>query len=155
YPLAEQVAREWQRDAELRSVRATWQNAGPAELRQGKNSWAFYFVSPSSKTGAKMLGYIVSVNEGRAEGVKAGEVTSNDQSLSFVDWKVDSPQALRVFLENGGQDFLARHAQADAHAILKGTDSGQQPVWEVTLLDKQTKDTLSLQLDAATGQVKR
>ncbi|MBI2865007.1 MAG: hypothetical protein HYX94_10655 [Chloroflexi bacterium] len=166
YPLAEQAAREWRRDAELRSVRATWHNPNPAELREGKTAWAFYFVSPPGRgltqpegwvprRGGKLMGYIVTVSEGKAQGIREGEFPSDGQSLTFVDWKVDSPQALRFFLENGGQDFLAGHAQADAHAILQGAEGGQPPTWELTLLDKQTKTALSLQLDASTGKVRR
>ncbi len=155
YPLAERVARKWKLDAELRSVRSTWQNPTPAQLREGKVSWAFYFVSPSSTRGGKVSGYIVSVSGGEAEGVREGQFAATAKSLIFVDWKVDSPQALKVFLDNGGQDFLASHAQADIHAILQTAEGAESPIWEMTALDRQTKATMSLQVDASSGTARR
>ena len=151
YPLAERVARKWKQDAELRSIRTSWRNPTPAQLRAGKASWAYYFVSPSSKRDNKLAGYIVTVSEGEAQGVKEDQFAASAKSLIFVDWKVDSAQALKVFLENGGQDFLAGHAQADIHTILYTFEGTQSAVWEVSALDRETKAAMSLRVNATSG----
>lgn len=152
YTLAERVAQKWKMDAELRSVRATWQSPTQGQLREGKVAWAFYFASKSSKSGNRVAGYIVSVSEKEAKVVREEPAGATTKPIVFVDWKVDSAQALRAFLDNGGADFLASHAAADVHSILHNAEGTESLVWEITALDRETKAMIGLRIDAASGK---
>jgi len=141
------AAKEWRDDAYLLSATAAWGQAREKGLREGKTSWAFYFLSPLARQ--------IQVFSVTAEGV-AGTRTMDALSVpSGVDpsrWQMDSPEVTKVFLDQGGRDFLARHPGAAVHLQLAAQEDGRL-VWMASGLSSQDKSTFSLEIDATTGEV--
>ena len=147
YPLAEGAAKDWRDDAYLLSATAAWSQATEKGLREGKTSWAFYFLSPLARQ--------IRVFSVTAEGV-AGTRTMDALSVpSGIDpsrWQVDNPEVIRLFLEQGGQGFMEQHPDASLHLRLAADEDGRL-VWMASSLSSGSKENLSVKIDAQTGEV--
>jgi hypothetical protein len=149
HELAEKVARAWKGDAVLTSASCAWTNPTEAELLEGKMAWGFNFVSPSS---AEVQ--TISVFKGRAGALKTDRAISIPNALSVVGWKVDSPKALSIFLDNGGRDFLvAGHPDTNVHMHLSTRAENERLLWTVSALSAASGSYISVQVDATSGQV--
>jgi hypothetical protein len=155
YRAAANAAVSWKSDARLVSVSASWHAPQPDVLARGKSSWAFFFASPAPQPGGQTATYIVSVAEGRAEGVRESIMPGEFRQLAFLDWKVDSPKALELFLNNGGLDFLRRYQNADVQARLYMPTEGNVPLWSVTAVDREAKVSSVVRVDATTGALRK
>ena len=150
YPLAQEVALAWQPDAQLTSVTSSWSNVSVDELARGKTTWAFYFLSPSARQAA-----IISVVGRKATVVQTQRVTKIPALLDATGWRVDSPLAIRNFLDNGGYVFLQEHPDADVHLRLVTQAANQTLLWMAVGLSAADQATIVVQIDAVTGQVKQ
>jgi len=149
YPLAEGAARGWQPDAELSNASSSWDSgATPQELVEGKTTWGFHFVSPSASQFC-----IVSVLGEEARVIESGSVPRVPVLLGLGDWQVDSPQALSIFLDNGGRDFLAAHADADVHLHLLTRIENETLLWLATGLSPNDGVAHTVSINAVTGAV--
>jgi hypothetical protein len=149
YPLAEEVAGAWQPDAELSSASSSWRGGvTPQELLEGKTTWGFHFISPSASQFC-----IVSVVGDDARVVEKGSIPRLPILLALADWRIDSPQALSIFLDQGGRDFLAAHAGADVHLHLLTRIENEALIWLVTGLVDDDGVAHIVSINAVTGAV--
>jgi hypothetical protein len=149
YPLAEEAARAWQPDAQLSSASSSWgSGTPPQELLEGRTTWGFHFVSPSTSQFC-----IVSVVGEGARVVESDGIPQVPVLLAVADWHVDSPQALSIFLDNGGRDFLAAHASADTHLHLLNSVENETLLWLATGLAADDGVAHTVSIDAVTGAV--
>lgn len=147
YPLAEGEAKEWRDDAYLLSATAAWSQVTEKGLREGKTSWAFYFLSPL----ARQIRVFSVTAEGVA-GTRTMDALSVPSGADLSRWQADSPEVIKIFLDQGGRDFLARHPGAAVHVRLAAQGDGRL-VWMASGLSSQDKSTFSLEIDATTGEV--
>ena len=149
YDLAEKVAQDWKGDAVPSSASCAWTNPTEAELLEGKMAWGFNFISPSS---AEVQ--TISVFKGRAGALKTDRVEDIPKTLSVVGWKVDSPQAMSIFLDNGGRDFLiAGHPDTNVHMHLSARADAGRLLWTVSALSATSGTYISVQVDATSSDM--
>jgi len=148
YPQAEKVAKEWQSDARLSSATAAWSRATVAELTTGRTAWGFSFVSPSAGETA-----IVTVVGQQVEQVQVQQVSKVPELLDVAGWQVDSPLAVRTFLEQGGEGFLRDHPDSEIHLRLSTRAEEGTIFWLAVGLSADGQSSAFLQIDAITGRV--
>lgn len=148
YPRAEKVAREWQSDARLSGATAAWNQPTVAELTTGRTAWGFSFASPSVKETA-----IVTVIGQQAELVRVQQASKVPELLDVAGWQVDSPQAIGIFLDHGGEGFLRDHPQSEIHLRLSTRAEEGTISWLVIGLSADGQSSAYLQIDAITGRV--
>lgn len=148
YPRAEKVAREWRGDARLSSATAAWSQPTVAELATGRTAWGFSFVSPSAEETA-----IVTVIGQQAERVQVQRASKVPELLDAVGWRVDSPQAMRMFLDHGGEGFLRDHPESEIHLRLSTRAEEGTILWLAVGLSADGQSSAFLQIDAITGRV--
>jgi hypothetical protein len=115
---------------------------------EGKTTWGFHFVSPSTSQFC-----IVSVMGEEARVIDSGSIPSVPVLLELSDWHVDSPQALSIFLDNGGRDFLAAHADTDVHLHLLARVENETLLWLATGLSPDDRVAHTVPINAVTGAV--
>lgn len=147
YPLAERAAKGWQEDAYLLSATAAWSQATEKGLREGKTSWAFYFLSPLARQIR-----VFSVTTEEVAGTRTMDALSIPSGIDPSRWQVDSPEVIRLFLERGGQGFLDQHPDGGLHLRLAADEDGRL-VWMASSLSSGSKESLSVKIDAQTGEV--
>ena len=148
YPQAEKVAKEWQSDARLSSATAAWSRPTVADLTTGRTAWGFSFVSPSAGETA-----IVTVVGQQAERVQVQRASKIPELLDVAGWQVDSPQAVRMFLDNGGEGFLRDHPDSEIHLRLSTRAKEGTIFWLAVGLSADGQSSAFLQVDAITGRV--
>lgn len=138
YQAAQEVARAWQMDARLASLSAQWR---PIRGRwPAQTVWMAQFYSPAAGRMA-----VVVAERGRARLIQEMASPYPLPTLAEERWRVDSPQALSVWWENGGEDFLARHTEVEVTARLKPFGSGDdRPVWTITAVAGNQVHTVTL-----------
>lgn len=141
YPRAEQFAKTWQSDAVLSSVSAGWNLARLSDLAQPTN-WTFQFFSASTQ---KI--YVVSVNESQVSVVREGLSPYPLSPISVNNWKMDSDEALNLWLNRGGHTFLEAYPQNDISIRLR--PSSDCPMeWVVVGLSRSDEHVQMTRLDA-------
>jgi len=149
YPLAREAAKAWQPDAQLSNATSAWgSGATPQELLAGKTTWGFHFVSPATSQLC-----IVSVVGEEAHVIKSDHLPRLPVLLEVAGWNIDSPQALSIFLDHGGRDFLAAHADADVHLRLLTSVENGTLLWLAVGLAANDGLTHTVSIDAVTGAV--
>jgi hypothetical protein len=148
YPQAEKVAKEWRDDARLSSATAAWSRPTVAELTTGQTAWGFSFVSPSAGETA-----IVTVVGQQAERVQVQRVSKVPELLDVAGWQVDSPLAIRTFLDHGGEGFLRDHPDSEIHLRLSTRAEDGTIFWLAVGLSADGQSSAFLQIDAITGLV--
>ena len=148
YPQAEKVAKEWRGDARLSSATAAWSRPTVAELTAGRTAWGFSFVSPSAEETA-----IVTVVGQQAERVQVQPVSKVPELLDVAGWQVDSPQAIGMFLDQGGEGFLRDHPESEIHLRLSTRADEGTISWLAIGLSADGQTSSFLQIDAITGRV--
>ena len=148
YALALSEARNWQDDAQLVSATASWANVGSEEQLAEDVAWGFTFLS-----GQSAETQILSVTRVGAERVREMRSTSAMRAADVASWQVDSPQALALFLEHGGRDFLNQHPGATISLRLGPEEESSRLVWLAMGIQSADKSTMVLEVDASTGEV--
>lgn len=147
YPLAEGAAKAWRDDAYLLSGTAAWSQTAEKALQEGKTSWAFYFLSPLARQIR-----VFSVTAEEVAGIRTMDALSVPSGVDLSRWQMDSPQVIKIFLDQGGRDFLTRHPGAAVHLRLAAQEDGRL-VWMASGLSSQNESSFSLEVDATTGEV--
>jgi len=147
YPLAEGAAKEWRDDAYLLSATAAWSQNTEKGLREGKTSWAFYFLSPLARQIR-----VFSVTPEEVAGTRTMDALSIPSGIDLSRWQVDSPEVIRLFLKGGGQGFLDQHPDASLHLRLAADEEGRL-VWMASSLSSGSTESLSVVIDTQTGEV--
>jgi hypothetical protein len=63
-----------------------------------------------------------------------------------------SDDLLLIFMAYGGEDFVCEHTRADLHLRLARQD-GDRPVWYLSAVDPETRQSLVVGVDALSRQV--
>lgn len=148
YPQAEALAREWQGDAQLIGVVATWVRPTENDLVLKKPTWAFYFHS--QEAGGMFL---VTADESGMQGAPDTTAGFAPVPIALGDWKVDSSEALVTFLESGGREFMNEQFVTTAQLRLSASLSPGKVVWMVAALSSTRRTAMSVLIDATTGTV--
>jgi hypothetical protein len=144
YPRAAQAARDWQPDAALVSVAATWPFASLDNFSRPVD-WTFQFYSPA--TGRV---YVINVDQ---ESVTPIHETLSPYSLARIEgdnWQVDSYQAVNAWLNRGGGAFLKRHAVVDVSIRLSRPPEGALE-WTIVGVDESGQAVHTERVDAYEG----
>jgi hypothetical protein len=151
YARVEGLAQEWQRDAALAAVTASWHDATLETLR-GAPVWSFQFYSPT-----RQQVYVTTLVEGEAKGVRSTLVPYPLAAIPRDEWAVDTDRALEIWLDNGGAQLLAENpGRVELRLQLRVTDAdegGSRLLWTVTGFVFETNRFRSLRIDATSGQV--
>lgn len=148
--VAKEKAQTWQPDAVLYRASATWLQSNDIEaLNSGASAWDFTFYSPAARTIAS-----TSVADNVPNAIVAGQ---NEVALNPLDivggWKIDSAEAVRILMEQGGREFAAREG-VTAMVMTMTTDNGNGRLeWLVGLFSPQNDNSLTVRLDATSGDV--
>jgi hypothetical protein len=143
-------AETWQSDAVLYKASATWmQGVDAGSLNSGASAWDFTYYSPGSQALASM-----SVADNVTGAVAPGAENVDLSPLNVVGgWKVDSPEAVRILMEQGGRDFLAREGITAMVMTLTTENGNGRLEWLVSLFAPQTENSFSVRLDATSGDI--
>ncbi|MFQ5434699.1 MAG: hypothetical protein ACE5FD_07465 [Anaerolineae bacterium] len=149
YQQALSVAQNWQPDAQLSRVTASWQPQNKINingLKDGRANWAFTFYSPTTHQTS-----IIAVNGNQAHQSRFDHPIHPPSLIHLDQWIIDSPVAIQTFLTYGGQEFLQNSPQASIH--LKLAVNEQQTVeWQIIGVTNPTNSILFF-LNATTGIV--
>jgi hypothetical protein len=118
-----QAAKEWQPDAGLVSVAASWPFATLDDLSSPVD-WTFTFYSPGTQRV-----YVLNVHSEQSMLIRE---TLSPYPLVVVAsdmWQVDSHQALNAWLNGGGGEFLGGYPVVDVSVRLRVDDG--RAVWAV------------------------
>ena len=151
YAAAQNQALEWQPDAQLLTAQATWPQGATADyLQQGKESWGFTFYAPAAERIA-----VFSVVDDSVKLVTEGDHQQTSPLLSVSGWNLDSNEAVRIFLQEGGNSFLADQGITTMIMSLLASDveANGRLEWQIALFSPQTGQTFTMLLDATSGEV--
>ena len=148
YPAAFTAAEEWQTDVQLISATASWSNVtSEADLEQ-QVTWGYTFLSPQTRQIQ-----VVSVSPDGTEAVRTMNASAKTRATDVTAWQVDSAEALRLFLDNGGRDFLAQHPGATVSLRIGLEENGDRLVWFAVGVYSPERATIVLVVDASTGEL--
>jgi len=125
YPIAQQEALRWREDAQLSSAGVVWDDLGPGGILK-RDRWTFEFYSPSQRRMA-----IIRVVDGEAERLRTALLPNSLPALPLDQWQVDSTQALQIWWEQGGGDFIQRHTRVSISLKLRVEPQGTRLLWIV------------------------
>jgi hypothetical protein len=151
YAAAQKRALEWQPDAQLVTAQATWpQGATSDYLAQGRESWGFTFYAPTAGRIAlfSVVADVVSL-------ISERDHQQTSPLLSVSGWNLDSNEAVRIFLQEGGHSFLADQDVTTMTMSLLASDVEENGrlEWQIALFSPQTGQTFTMLLDATSGEV--
>lgn len=147
---ANKQAQTWQPDAVLYKASATWLQSDDVEsLHSGASAWDFVYYSPEKKALASMV-----VADDTPTGIVPGPENVDLSPMDVVGgWKVDSPEVVRILMEAGGRDFVAREGvTAMVMTLTTGSENGRLE-WLVSLFAPQTENSFTLRIDATSGEI--
>ncbi|MBE2224811.1 MAG: hypothetical protein IAF02_24940 [Anaerolineae bacterium] len=147
--LAQTTAQAWQQDTKLINASATWPQGAQANyIKQGTADWGFTFHSPSTQTNA-----LVSIVNGQPVLIP-GESKKPIDLLQSSSWHLDSSDAIKRFLEEGGETFINN----EGITIVSMTFATNNPnengrlEWLISALATQTGHSYTMRVDASTGE---
>jgi hypothetical protein len=151
YPQAETTAREWQADVQLAGIATNWPQTA-VNLVGNPTSWTFRFYSPSQ---GRL--YLASVTpDGQVTGMPHFRTQTSPPTVIDVEaWQVDAPDAVAVWLDNGGGSFLGQHPGIEVLAQLSADEISGRPTWTIVGLGEAPDEYWVILVDANTGQARR
>lgn len=146
---AQAEALAWQPDARLIQASATWsQGASSDDLLKGTATWDFTFDSPAA--GAAV---IISVIENEARIIIERQVTQELNVRDVSGWQVDSPQAVALMMQAGGEVFLRGAGATTMTASLSTAGTEGRVEWFVSLISMYTAGSFNARIDATSGDI--
>ena len=149
FVLAQTTAQAWQPDARVITASATWPQGAQANyVKQGAAEWGFTFHSPSTQTNA-----LITIVNGQPLLIP-GESNKSVDLLQSSSWHLDSSEAIRRFLEEGGETFI----NTEGITILSMTFATNNPndngrlEWLISALATQSGHSYTMRVDASTGE---
>ncbi len=147
YAVAQRAVQDWHSDAVLLNASATLPLSVNANgLGQGVANWAYTFYSP----GNNMI-TLVSVRGDEARRLSESAYKQQAAPLGVGGWRLDSQQAVQVFLNNGAAQFLQE--QGASTLLMQLTTSEAQVTWFLSLHDEGSGRSYSMRINATTGDV--
>lgn len=145
YVQARAAAQNWQADARLSGISASWPRASVESLLAGQSGWALDFYSPS--TGEMQY---ISVDAGSARLTRRRAVPVAPRLIDEAAWQVSAEDAVLYFLANGGDRFLRGQGGITAHIHLAVEEDGRL-VWTVAAV-RRDGNALVVAIDATSGE---
>lgn len=142
YDMATPLAQRWANDARLLQARSDWP---PGTYAPEHSKWTFQFYSAQREEVA-----VIAVSGNAASLVKSSALRGDVQVADVARWQVDSDEVVQKAMQEGGQDFIAEHDQAEMVLILKAQEELR---WTAVLVDAAAQSTFRMELDAASGKV--
>ncbi len=147
YAMAQRAVQDWHSDAVLLNASATWpRSANANELGKGLANWAYTFYSPGNNSIT-----LVSVRGDDARRLSESVYNQPAAPLDAGGWRLDSQQAVQVFLNNGGAQFLQE--QGPSTLLMQLTTSEAQVTWFLSLYAEGSGRSYSMRINATTGDV--
>jgi hypothetical protein len=143
YAIAEPVAHQWAADARLLNISAAWQPG--LDFQTGEASWSLTFYSADQSEVS-----LISIIDKAATLTNSRTIEEFYDPEDLEDWRVDSPYAISQLMSTGGQEFVDHEGGADLTLRL---DLDGQPTWKSTLINKDSRRTFSVRLDANSGEI--
>ncbi len=148
YAAALETAVAWQADAQLSAVNATWpQGSDRQTLLAGETTWNYIFFSPSQGANATIAvteDTAALVSSAAAAGALIPDVTA---------WELDSKDAMALFLEAGGDEFLETEGISTLTMILNSNEENGRLEWLILLFAPANGRALTVKIDATSGQI--
>ncbi|RMD49398.1 MAG: hypothetical protein D6835_05400 [Candidatus Thermofonsia bacterium] len=151
YAAAVNTAVAWQPDAVLLNATGTWpQGSSELLIRNGQTTWGFTFYSPSRQEAAT-----ISVIDGEATLVTTAPFALAQTPVAATSWQLDSVDALDIYLQNGGSQFLQQEQITILTMYLNADNANRNGriEWLISLLAPQTGHSLDMIIDANTGDI--
>ncbi len=148
YPAAITEAQDWQTDVQLVSATASWSNVESEDDLQQAVAWGYSFLSPQTRQVR-----VISVTPDGSEQAQTLDATAKTRGVDAGLWQVDSEQVLRLFLDNGGRDFMAQHPGATITLRVGLDESGERLLWYAMGIYSPERATLVVTVDATTGEL--
>jgi len=145
YPVAQQEALLWREDAQLASAGVVWDDLGPGGILK-RDRWTFEFYSPSEQRMA-----VIRMVDGKAERLRTALLPNRLPALPLERWQMDSSQALQIWWERGGGDFVRQHARISISLKLRMEPQGTRLLWIVA--GSSSGQHSVVQIDAGDGTV--
>lgn len=147
YPLALEKAVGWREDAQLVSIRGSWEQTA-INLLGRPVEWTYRFYSPRSR----LLYFVTVTPDGQVGGMQHLRPVNQAPPILPIDaWQVDSPTALSNWLNSGGGQFLGSRPGSQVLAQLSMRSAGAAPQWTVVGYDRTAEAYLVVSVQAATG----
>ncbi|MFQ5419796.1 MAG: hypothetical protein ACE5EY_05480 [Anaerolineae bacterium] len=148
YAKALKTAVAWQADAQLSAVNATWpQGTDRRTLLTGETTWNYIFYSPSKGANATIAvteDTAALISDAAASGAPIPDVTS---------WDLDSKDAMALFMNAGGDEFLESQGITTLTMILNSNEVDGRLEWLILLFAPANGNALTTKIDATSGQI--
>ena len=149
FGIAQQEMLTWSNDATLLSVKATFPYGNAVEdVTSGESNWVFSFVSASLN---KIRTVSVVSGTVNVVGDRELEIAVSPAGIGF--WRLDSDEVLELFMQEGGNDFLQQDSVATLNMALTTDNESGRVEWLVSLFGDQTGRSLTLRMDAGSGEL--
>jgi len=140
---------QWATDAQLFAIAATWENATLTSVGE-PTYWTYRYYSP----GQKRFFFITVNPDGSVMGTTHGaRIYNAPESLSPEQWRVDSVEAVNIWLNYGGEAMISALPRIQVVAQLQVSEPGAPLRWTVAGYDENTKMYHTVFIDAQTGAV--
>jgi hypothetical protein len=148
--LAAGAAQVWSADAQLVGAGASWSQLINIEQLGTPNEWSYRFYSPGK---ARLLNVKVQPDGQLTSFEHLEQITLPPVTLPMVDWVVDSPAALAIWLDYGGADLVRRNPGLEVLIQLRHLNQYPNLVWVVIGSDPRSQKTYMVVVDAKESKV--
>lgn len=150
YTQAKTAAQSWAEDAQLVSANTTWPKIITVEQVGEPTSWTYRFYSPAKAR----LFFVTVAPDGQVETIEhQAQVSLPPGPIAPDSWLIDSPTALAIWLDNGGETVLRNNPGLEMVIQLRSVNNSPNPVWLVVGLNNQTEEIHAVVIDANQGIV--
>lgn len=153
YPIAEKMALEWNPEAKLYGIPATFAmevNLGYPSIGSG---WFFMFMVEGQP-----LEYYVMVDNGVVQGfTEAQPILVEKRPFEYLplpplDQMIDSDKFLDLYRNNGGEEYLSENPDAVLNPQLHFLSTNPSPVWSLYDASKGANGVSLFDVNAFTGE---
>jgi hypothetical protein len=144
FPLAMEAARDWESDVQFVSASATWNHPSIASLEEPVE-WIYRFYSPGLK---RLLFVIVTPDQGVIVRPHLERVRRELRIVNPERWQKDSPEAMTIWLNSGGGDWIQQAADRIVSAQLTLDLDSNTPVWTISGLNPETGESIVYTVEA-------
>ncbi len=155
YEITKELAHKWDPTATLHGIPATFKMESSVRNPWTGKGWFFLYKVPTNT-----LEYYIYVDNGKLQGyTEAQPIVVGERELKYsplppFDEMLDSDEAMEVFMQNGGDKYLADHPQAKLNMELLFTNKFSHPVWDIYDFNEvETAMESIFRLNALTGEL--
>ncbi|MCA9933537.1 MAG: hypothetical protein H6662_03770 [Ardenticatenaceae bacterium] len=147
YASAQRGVQDWYDDAVLLDATATWpEGVTETTLRAGEANWAYTFYSAANSAVT-----LVTVRGDEASRISESPYVVSDSVADVESWNVDSQEAVDLFLNEGGAQFL--RDEGPSAMVMKLTTTNGRMEWFLSLFANRNGRSYSMFIDATSGAV--